>query len=181
MKRLTRRYVDGQAYVSIYSVAAMGESECVGPAITRLAAFEDILGDEYELVDLRELVQAKREDRLHITPKTAWHIGETKGIHEVPYSPFVEKNLGKKFWLTREEAVKALCETLGVEVDEEWRATGNDIATYKIKADGSLMYRMPKYDGLPSGKWYYSDSQHLTEFIGHPERIVHNAEGGEEG
>lgn len=42
MERLTRRYIGGEAYVSMHSVAAAGEYECVGPAITRLAAYEDI-------------------------------------------------------------------------------------------------------------------------------------------
>ncbi len=41
MERLTRRYVDGQAWVSMAKVAASGEYECVGPAIDRLAAYED--------------------------------------------------------------------------------------------------------------------------------------------
>lgn len=35
-------------------------------AIERLAAIEDILGDEYDLDELREMVQAKREGRLEI-------------------------------------------------------------------------------------------------------------------
>ncbi len=41
MERLTRRCVDGQAWVSMAQVAASGEYECVGPAIDRLAAYED--------------------------------------------------------------------------------------------------------------------------------------------
>ena len=36
--------------------------------INRLAAIEDILGDEYDLDELRELVQAKREGRCVVLP-----------------------------------------------------------------------------------------------------------------
>lgn len=41
MERLTRRYEGGKAWVSIMKVGRMGESECIGPAIDRLAAYED--------------------------------------------------------------------------------------------------------------------------------------------
>ena len=37
-------------------------------AIHRLAAIEDILGDEYDLDELREMVQAKREGRCVVLP-----------------------------------------------------------------------------------------------------------------
>ena len=37
-------------------------------AIDRLAAIEDILGDEYDLDELREMVQAKREGRCVVRP-----------------------------------------------------------------------------------------------------------------
>ena len=36
--------------------------------INRLAAIEDILGDEYDLDELREMVQAKREGRCVVLP-----------------------------------------------------------------------------------------------------------------
>lgn len=41
-----------------------------GDAAKRLAAIEDILGDEYDLDRLRELAQANREGRVHIEEKT---------------------------------------------------------------------------------------------------------------
>ena len=48
MKRLTGKYENGTAYYNIVP----GES-----TIERLAAIEDILGDDYELDRLRELVE----------------------------------------------------------------------------------------------------------------------------
>ena len=59
MKRLTGKYENGTAYYNIVP----GES-----TIDRLAAIEDILGDEYDLDELREMVQAKREGRCVVLP-----------------------------------------------------------------------------------------------------------------
>ena len=53
MERLTIR--TNEASISF-------ECESVGDIVRRLAAIEDILGDEYELERLRELVQADREN-----------------------------------------------------------------------------------------------------------------------
>ena len=41
MKRLTHRYMDGIAWVSLNLVSKMGEYECVGLPITKLATYED--------------------------------------------------------------------------------------------------------------------------------------------
>ena len=64
-----------------------------------------------------------------------------------------------------------ICEVLGVEVNEEWNATGNDLATYRISEDGLLEYSMPRYHGGPSGHWFVSDIYHLMAFVEHRERI----------
>ena len=40
----------------------------IAKAFDRLAAIEDILGDEYDLDELREMVQAKREGRCVVLP-----------------------------------------------------------------------------------------------------------------
>lgn len=40
----------------------------IAKAFDRLASVEDILGDEYDLDDLREMVQAKREGRCVVLP-----------------------------------------------------------------------------------------------------------------
>ena len=44
------------------------ECESVGDIVRRLAAIEDILGDEYDLDRLRELVEADREGRCVVLP-----------------------------------------------------------------------------------------------------------------
>ena len=43
--------------------------DCVKELAERLAAIEDILGDDYDLDRLRELVEADREGRIKIHPK----------------------------------------------------------------------------------------------------------------
>lgn len=42
MERLTHRYMDGTAWVSLNLVSKMGEYECVGLPITKLATYEDV-------------------------------------------------------------------------------------------------------------------------------------------
>ena len=59
MKRLTGKYENGTAYYNIVP----GES-----TVDRLAAIEDILGDEYDLDRLRELAQADQEGRCVVLP-----------------------------------------------------------------------------------------------------------------
>ena len=53
----------------------------------RLAAIEDILGDEYDLDELREMVQAKREGRCAVLPAgigdTVYHITTCKNFSQV--------------------------------------------------------------------------------------------------
>ena len=70
MKRLTAYYRDcEEAYLSCERCGKTGISECFSQenctqtAVDRLAAIEDILGDEYDLDRLRELAQADREGR----------------------------------------------------------------------------------------------------------------------
>lgn len=46
------------------------ECESVGDIVRRLAAIEDILGGEYDLDRLHDLVQADREGRVRIEEKT---------------------------------------------------------------------------------------------------------------
>ena len=55
--------------------------------VDRLAAIEDILGDEYDLDELREMVQAKREERCVVLPAgigdTVYHITTCKNFSQV--------------------------------------------------------------------------------------------------
>ena len=55
MKRLTERLPNGVIRVNFI--------EAKENAVSRLAAIEDILGDEYDLDELKEVIQAKREGR----------------------------------------------------------------------------------------------------------------------
>ena len=73
MKRLTQKdesgwYLTGDGIYSDWSVP----EKFRGEDIDHLAAIEDILGDEYDLDRLREMVQAKREGKI---PK--YTIGDT--------------------------------------------------------------------------------------------------------
>ena len=56
-------------------VIALLHAAAVQAAImqSHLAAIEDILGDEYDLDELREMVQAKREERCVVLPCEAGH------------------------------------------------------------------------------------------------------------
>lgn len=40
-----------------------------------------------------------------------------------------------------------ICEVLGVDPDEEWTVSGNDIAIYRVSGGVALEYAMPKYNG----------------------------------
>ena len=103
----------------------------ISKAFDRLAAIEDILGDEYDLGKLMELVQAKRKGRCIVLPckkgDTVWRI-----VHDA--APHITKdrctdikyenrdiwvhligdrvmggwNFGKLLFLTREDAEAAL-------------------------------------------------------------------------
>lgn len=60
MERLTERLKNG-----VINVKYASQHET---AIHRLASIEDILGDEYDLDELREMVQAKRDGRCVVLP-----------------------------------------------------------------------------------------------------------------
>lgn len=63
--------------------------------VNRLASIEDILGDEYDLDELREMVQAKREGRCAIIPESI------KGVDITVYS---KDWVGTKFRFRWDEA-----------------------------------------------------------------------------
>ena len=60
MERLTERLENG-----VINVKYASQHET---AIHRLVTIEDILGDEYDLDELRETIQAKREGRCVVLP-----------------------------------------------------------------------------------------------------------------
>ena len=65
-----------------------------------------------------------------------------------------------------------ICEVLGVEVDEEWTVSGNDIAIYRVSGGVALEYAMPKYNGSGYGQWLPAGMPCLVDFINHPDRII---------
>ena len=86
----------------------------------RLSAIEDILGDEYELERLQELVKEDREGRCVVLPckvgDTVYYIATTKhGFRYVKFRPFgvddftwFNAHFGKTVFLTRAEAEAVL-------------------------------------------------------------------------
>lgn len=91
MKRLTERNKNGTAMAACcgenckynFCCENGGFAECgdMDDIIDRLAAIEDILGDEYDLDELKEVVQAKREGRCVVLPKDGmvYYIEEAGG------------------------------------------------------------------------------------------------------
>lgn len=65
-----------------------------------------------------------------------------------------------------------ICEVLGVEPDEVWTISGNDIAIYRISGGVALEYAMPKYNGDGYGSWIPAGMPCLVDFINHPDRII---------
>ena len=121
MKRLTGRR-DGHTYIvgcpdfALPKIAGL----IIQQAVDRLAAIEDILGDEYDLDRLRELAQADREGRCVVLPikrgtpvwSTAFCQVDDDGTEHPTYPwPFdlsMADEWGKEWFLTREEAYAAL-------------------------------------------------------------------------
>ena len=104
MKRLTYRDANGEAW---YSDAGTERDR-----LHRLAAIEDILGDDYDLDRLRELVEADRDGRCVVLPTRGFtdKDGEnalksamnTLYYHNNPVTRYIADAVAEK--LTREEA-----------------------------------------------------------------------------
>ena len=136
MKRMTYRLEDqyGNPTDSIIlesDLIFLNSSEKWKKVLSRLAAIEDILGDEYDLDELREMVQAKRKGRCIVLPckkgDTVWRIVHDTAPHitkdrctDIKYENrdiwvhligdrvMGSWNFGKLLFLTREEAQAAL-------------------------------------------------------------------------
>ena len=127
MKRLTY-WCDDEQGGGEWRVNVNG-GETTGPHVDRLAAIEDILGDEYDLDKLMELVQAKRKGRCIVLPcqpgDRIWIDGRKAIIEEffgykteryfhaqfydnMQYIDVPFEEIGKTVFLTREEAEAAL-------------------------------------------------------------------------
>ena len=61
--------------------------DCVKDMASRLASIENILGDEYDLDRLRELIEADKDGRTIVLPaqigESLWHITTCKGFSKV--------------------------------------------------------------------------------------------------
>ena len=123
MERLTERLENG-----VINVKYASQHET---AIHRLVTIEDILGDEYDLDELKEMVQAKREGRCMVLPaplgSQVWQLKYPTRIDKngeewvicaikeatVEPAPFgltlsMVNQIGKIYWLSKEEAEAAL-------------------------------------------------------------------------
>ena len=80
MKRLTQKDENGYYLTGdgIYSDWGVPE-KFRGEDVDRLAAIEDILGDEYDLDRLRELAEADREGRCVVLPRLEPGQGDPPG------------------------------------------------------------------------------------------------------
>lgn len=136
MERLTVWRKDGRASIANRDGATpLQQTMKITDVIDRLAAIEDILGDEYDLGRLRELAQADREGRCVVLPaktvfELVWCAGEgcnlvcpvsidgkgccdfcdhrTLIIEEVPCKQEHIERIGADVFLTRAEAEAAL-------------------------------------------------------------------------
>ena len=120
MERLTERLENG-----VINVKYASQHET---AIHRLVTIEDILGDEYDLDELREMVQAKREGRCVVLPckpgNTVWSANvfgvsshvirrielNQDGDFACSMLMFPFEDFGNKVFLTREAAEAAMKE-----------------------------------------------------------------------
>ena len=108
MKRLTERRPNGVIHVDFI--------EAKESAMSRLAAIEDILGEEYDLERLRELAQADREGRCVVLPEGGCEDKDGENAlksamntcfyHNNPVTRFIADAVAEK--LTRQEAQAAL-------------------------------------------------------------------------
>lgn len=130
MKRTTTRVHGKSSLVKGMSIFDIEE------AIDHLTAIEDILGDEYDLDELWEMVQAKREGRCvvlpckpsdvtvyqlrskkhargvgvsprHISCATVW-AGGNYALHHQGQDDCLGRDFGRTWFLTEEDAMAAL-------------------------------------------------------------------------
>ncbi len=130
MERLTERNKNGLSmaaccgkaceYNYVCEVGGFGECRGMDDIIDRLADIEDILGDDYNLDLLRELVQADRDGRCVVLPcKVGDKVFQQNGvdifenqvkkiIYDCGHFAFDEETIGERVFLIRESAEAAL-------------------------------------------------------------------------
>lgn len=140
MKRLTEYTIPETGFSVVseekYKRIMMEEKPSLEKVYNRLKKIEDILGDEYDLDELKEVVQAKREGRCvvlpckpsdvtvyqlrnkkhargigvsprHISCATVWGGGHY-ALHHQGQDDCLSRDLGKTWFLNEEEAQAAL-------------------------------------------------------------------------
>lgn len=124
MKRLTKYTIPETGFSVVseekYKRIMMEEKPSVEKVYNRLKKVEDILGDEYDLDELMEMVEAKREGRCVVLPvkpgtpvwSTAFCKVDDDGTEHPTYPwPFdigMANEWGTEWFLTQEEAEAAL-------------------------------------------------------------------------
>ena len=135
MERLTHRYEDGVSWVSLNLVQKMGENECVGLPITKLAVYEDLeeqglllrlpckIGDvvyfipsevNYKLNILQGYPESNRVyhqnvEKITFTPN-GWYLECDKDIEYATDRILIDKSYKETWFLTQAEAEQKLKE-----------------------------------------------------------------------
>lgn len=84
-------------------------SDCVDSAVNRLAHIEDILGDDYDLSRLRDLVQADREGRCVVLSEPMSPMVQIPGDTDV-YCPNCAQNLSGGWPLSDAGDYRKMCQ-----------------------------------------------------------------------
>ena len=103
MKRLTEKRESGAWPKKGWT------DEGIAECLDRFAAIEDILGDEYDLDELKEVVQAKREGRCVVLSETMVPMVQITGDTDV-YCPTCEQNISGGWPLSDAGDYRKLCQ-----------------------------------------------------------------------
>lgn len=120
MKRLTEYTIPETGFSVVseekYKRILMEEKPSVEKVYNRIKKIEDILGDEYDLDELKEVIQAKREGRCVMLPEGGYEDKDGENAlksamntcfyHNNPITRFIADAVAEK--LTRHEAEAAL-------------------------------------------------------------------------
>ena len=106
MDRLTKRTSEGHGYIPCHWKES---AEAVDKGQERLAAIEDILGDDYDLSRIRELVQADRDGRCVVLSEPMVPMVQLPGDTDV-YCPTCEQNISGGWPLSAAGDYRKLCQ-----------------------------------------------------------------------
>lgn len=123
----------------------------------------------------QKLWEAILKDLHRMNPHEAARLMGFEVVEDEHVSDCNGSNEGTNCTPVKEEAKMdkpRICQVLGVEVDEEWTVSGNDIAIYRVSGGVALEYAMPKYNGDGYGEWIPAGMPCLVDFINHPDRII---------